>query len=121
MSPVLIEPALPPLPTIWKRPFQPAAGKNTANLMLPRIVPRTSQCAGAALLPLVTSGTAVADVMATSGALKPVASSAHGMAAATMAGNSAPAARPARTALRRFILSPPQTKRGQVISPDPGL
>ena len=65
MSPVPIEPALPPLPTIWKRPFH-CTGRNSANLMLSLIAPRTSQCAGAALGPVSISGTSVAEVIRTS-------------------------------------------------------
>src|SRR6185503_5756630 len=93
MSPVLIEPALPPLPTIWKRPFH-STGRNRANLMLSLIVPRTSQCAGAALPPVSTSGTSVTEVSTTSGAAKLAWRSTHATGSAYAAGSTHSSAAP---------------------------
>src|SRR5205085_646076 len=61
MAPRLIVPAVPPLPTIWKRSFH-AVGSLIANPASGQITPRTSQCAG--ILPLAS--TRVADCIFTS-------------------------------------------------------
>src|SRR5262245_54988825 len=114
MSPKLIDPARPPLPTPWNFPFQSAVGIQTSNRFAGAITPCTRQI-GRAMLPtgaeFEPAGSDSTSMMVVSGRLR--SSKVRGVqgavVAATSAGASAPVAIMAmertRRKKRRFIRS----------------